>query len=181
MTTWIALLRGVNVGGHRKLPMAEFRTLLTGLGYQGVATYIQSGNAVFQSNGDGDAIATEISGAIDARFGFAPDIMMLTADQLQAALAANPFPETEGAPTTLHLFFLALPDPSVDLDAMQAAATQGEDFRMDRKIFYFHTPGGMGRSDLGGKLARFIKTPMTGRNLRSCHRILELAQKGAGG
>ena len=180
MTTWIALLRGVNVGGHRKLPMAEFRALLGKLGYQNVATYIQSGNAVFRAEGEAQSLAQEISAAVEARFGFAPDIMMLTAEQLQAALAVNPFPAAEAAPTTLHLFFMNRPMPVVDLKAMQEAATRGEKFSLGDGVFYFHTPNGMGRSELGGKLTRFIKTPMTGRNLRSCHKILELAQGGAG-
>ena len=177
MQTWIALMRGVNVGGHRKLAMAALRETLTGLGLENVETYIQSGNAVFRTKGDAAALARQIAAAIEGDFGFAADVLVMPARDMADAIAANPFPQAEDAPTTLHLFFLMAPAVDFDAGAMQDAATMGEDFALDGRVFYFHAPNGMGRSDLGHKLGRFIGAPMTGRNLRSCHRILDLARK----
>ena len=79
--TWIALLRGVNVGGRNKLPMQALRTLLEAHGLRNVRTYIQSGNVVFESNeSNSEALVTLISGCIDIDFGFRPPIILVTRD-----------------------------------------------------------------------------------------------------
>ncbi|MFV2001886.1 MAG: DUF1697 domain-containing protein [Paracoccaceae bacterium] len=175
MKTWVVLLRAVNVGGNNKLPMAAFRELLSGLQFSDVATYIQSGNAVFRAPGEAAAIGDTIAAAIRARFGFDTDVMMLTLAELRRALAANPFAQAEAEPTTLHLFFLSKPEPDFDAAAVAAAATRGEQFHLEGRILYFHTPNGMGKSDLARTLPRLIKAPMTGRNLRSCHKLAQMA------
>ncbi len=174
MKIWVVLLRGVNVDGHKKLPTAAFRDLLTGLGYLDVATYIQSGNAVFRAAGTGAQISKKIQTAIQDQFGFEAEVIMLRGEQLQDAIAGNPYPQAADAPTTLHLFFLNEPPVAPDFEAMSAAATKADEFQFAGNVFYFHTPNGMGQSDLAGKLGRFIKSPMTGRNLRSCHKIADL-------
>jgi len=176
METWIALLRGVNVGGHKKLPMADFRVLLGGLGFADVATYIQSGNAVFRAPGPSTEIAENIRAAVADQFGFDTDVMVLSQAALENAVAKNPFPQAEQNPTTLHLFFLGAPVAAPDHAALTAAATQGEEFHLDGDIFYFHTPGGMGKSAMAARLSRLIGVPMTGRNLRSCEKVIELAR-----
>jgi len=180
MQTRIALLRGVNVGGHRKLPMAGFRALLAGLGFQDVATHIQSGNAVFAAPGQAADIAGLIRTAINHRFGFDCEVMVLGLCDLRDALADNPFVRAADDPKTLHLFFLAGPVAALDDAALQTAATKGEQYHLDGQVLYLHTPNGIGRSDLAAKLTRLVGVPMTGRNLRSCQKILELAQ-GVGG
>ncbi len=176
MQTRIALLRGVNVGGHRKLPMAAFRDLLAGLGFQDVATYIQSGNAVFGAPGQADAVAGQVRAAINHRFGFECEVMVLCLSDLRDALAANPFARATDDPKTLHLFFLARPVATLDDAALQNAATKGEQYHLAGQVLYLFTPNGMGRSDLAAKLPRIVGVPMTGRNLRSCQKILDLAQ-----
>ncbi len=176
MNTWIALLRGVNVGGHKKLPMAEFRGLLGGLGFEDVASYIQSGNAVFRAHGTPSKIATSIRSSLGEKFGFDADVFLLSLGDFQDAVGANPFPQAEDDPKSLHLFFLAEPVESLDVEAMKIYATRGEEFELTAKVFYLYAPNGFGRSVLAAKLGRFIKTPMTGRNLRSCHKIIELAK-----
>ena len=107
MNTYIALLRGINVGGNNKLPMRELVSLLEGLGLQNVKTYIQSGNIVFQSEqADPAQLSKAITGAIRQGHGFAPYALILDSQALQAAMAANPFPEGEAEPKSLHLFFM---------------------------------------------------------------------------
>jgi uncharacterized protein (DUF1697 family) len=180
MQTRIALLRGVNVGGHRMLPMAELRALLAGLGFQNVATYIQSGNAVFAAPGSTDQVGALIRTAINDRFGFDCEVMVLELSDLRDALAANPFARATDDPKKLHLFFLAGPVAALDDAALQNAATKGEQYHLAGQVLYLFTPNGIGRSDLVAKLPRIVGVPMTGRNLRSCQKILELAQAGGG-
>ena len=176
MNTWITLLRGVNVGGHKKLPMAEFRGLLGDLGFENVTTYIQSGNAVFRAHGTPSKIAASIGSSLGEKFGFDAEVFVQSLGDFQDAVGANPFPQAEEAPKSLHLFFLAEPVESLDEEAMNNHATRGAAFELTDKVFYLYAPNGFGRSDLAAKLPRFIKTAMTGRNLRSCHKIIELAQ-----
>ena len=103
MNTHIALLRGINVGGHGKLPMKDLRTVLEGLGLTNVKTYLQSGNAVFQSSSkDKGQLSREIGTAITESHQFTPEVLVLSIDELRTAITANPFPEGEGDPKTLH-------------------------------------------------------------------------------
>jgi len=177
MTTWIALLRGVNVGGHNTLPMKALRTLLTDLGFANVATYIQSGNCVFDSGAsDAAEIAGRISDRIEAEFGFRPNTFVLSLDALEAAIAGNPFAGQSDDPKYVHLFFLADEVGDLDEPGMRALAAPGDDFALVGKVFYLLTPAGIGRNKLANKLDRFLKVYMTARNLRSTAKIANLAR-----
>src|SRR5690606_11708296 len=104
MQTYIALIRGL--GGDYTFPMKELVALLEELGFEDVQTYIQSGNAVFRSKRTAvPRLEQRITAAIEERFGFAPRVIILTPQELAAAVAANPYPEAESAPTSLHLTF----------------------------------------------------------------------------
>lgn len=175
MGKWIALLRGVNVGGHNKLPMAEFRDMLAGQGFRDAKTYIQSGNAVFSSDDPAPKVSNDIAAGIKSRFGFEPRVMVLGATKMQSAIANNPFPQATADPKTLHLFFTAQTFGDLDMDDLQSRAKNGEEVRLLADVLYFYTPNGFGRSDLAAKLPSVVKAPMTGRNLRSCMKISELA------
>jgi uncharacterized protein (DUF1697 family) len=175
MTTWIVLLRGVNVGGHRKLPMAALRELLGEVGFENVRTYIQSGNIVLDSpGGDRDSVARSIRDAIEGRFGFAPQMFVLDVAAFDAAIAANPFPQGENDPKAVHFFFLTGSDPTADLDGLRELATQGEEFALADGVLYLHTPAGFGRSRLVERLHRFIGAETTARNYRSVRAIRAL-------
>ncbi len=84
----VAVLRGINVGGHRKLPMAELRALATELGLQNVETYVQSGNLVF--DGPGTGVSERLTGAIRDRYGFAVPVIVRTGRELAAIVADCP-------------------------------------------------------------------------------------------
>ena len=106
--TWIALLRGVNVGGNNSLPMKGLRELLEGLGHTNVATYIQSGNCVFQSKSASAAKISEgIAAAIKSGFGFKPAVITLSLKELDAALEDNPFPQGSDDLKSVYVFFLS--------------------------------------------------------------------------
>jgi uncharacterized protein (DUF1697 family) len=175
MQTYIALLRGINVGGHHKLPMKELRTLLENLGLQNVRTYIASGNVVFQSEEtDRSRLAREISAEIKKGHGFEPDVQLLTEEEMEKAIQANPFPEGEAEPKSLHLFFLAAVPENPDLKAIDALRIENERFALIDKVFYLHAPDGIGRSKLAEKFGRYIDVSMTARNWRTVGKIMEM-------
>lgn len=176
MTVWVALLRGVNVGGRNRLPMAALRRLLADLGYADIATYIQSGNAVFRSGGAAEGIASAIAEGIAARFGFRPQVFVLPSRELDAALARIPFAAEAAADgRKVHLMFLESALPPNALEVLNGAASPGERAESIDRVLYLHTPGGYGRSPLAEAAAR-LDTPMTGRNARSVAAIAALAR-----
>ena len=178
MNSFVCLLRGINVGGKNLLPMKQLVALLEELGCRDVKTYIQSGNAVFWS-GENDAtcLADTISGEIQSKFEFHPQIILLTLADLEKAIAANPFPEALDEPKTLHLFFLAARPDDPDLNGLEDARADSERFELQKGVFYLHAPKGIGRSKLTAKAEKFIGVPMTGRNWRSIQKIVEMAKE----
>lgn len=182
MHTYIALLRGVNVGGNNKLPMREFAALLEELGLRDVKTYIQSGNVVFRSErADAAGLSQAITEAIRGRFGFAPYVLILTLEELEAAVAANPFPEGETEPKSLHFFFMDAPPQNVDAAALERAKAPEERFQLIGHIFYLHAPGGIGRSKLAETIGRGWGVNITARNWRTVSEALALAKSIAAG
>ena len=178
MTAYIALFRGINVGGKHILPMQELQDILTSLGCEDVQTYIQSGNAVFSSTAHVDTLADDITSAIDDRFGFAPQVLILTASRFAAIAAANPFPEAEKTPKHLHVSFLTAEPTDPDLDALQKLKVPSEKFLLSDGAFYLHAPNGIGRSKLAGNVDRYLGVTTTGRNWRTVSRLVELAGSG---
>src|SRR6478609_9500477 len=107
-TTYAALLRGINVGGNKKVPMAELRTLLQRLGHGGVGTYLQSGNAVFSSDrGDEESLAAELADAVEKHFGFTVDVLVRDHAYLRAVREACPFPAAELQAKQLHVTYFS--------------------------------------------------------------------------
>ena len=177
MTTWIALFRGINVGGKHTLPMKVLKALLEQNGCVEVQTYIQSGNALFRSKlSDADRVAKRISAAVSADHGFEPRVLALTFGELQKAAAGNPFPEAGDDPKSLHLFFLAERAKKPDLAGLESLKANGEDFVLRGKVFYLYTPNGFGTSKLAGRAERLIGVPATARNWRTVKTLLEMAE-----
>jgi uncharacterized protein (DUF1697 family) len=168
------LLRGVNVGGNNRLPMAEWRKVLAGQGFDRVQTYIQSGNAVLDSALSLQATEALIAKGISATFGISTPVFVLEAGDLQAALDAL-VPQDDLAKT--HAFFCAEDQPALDEAAMQALAAPGDTWHLLPRCLLLHTPAGIGRSALAAKLPKFIKGAHTARNLRSVAAVLALMQE----
>jgi uncharacterized protein (DUF1697 family) len=186
--THVALLRGINVGGAGKLPMAQLRTVLEGLGHRDVATYIQSGNAVFTptSRVGTKALARSLEDALEAEAGFRPPTVVLTAAELASVSAANPFSEVT-EPKQLHVGFF--PDPLSSTYAAHARAAEqlahehGSHDRVavDGPVLYLHTPDGLGRSRLAELLGRIkgddgAKVQGTFRNWATVTKLLSLLE-----
>ena len=172
---WISLLRGINVGGHNKLPMAELRELFTEAGCSEVRSYIQSGNVVFKATGEERGeLAIRLADAIEESKGFRPGIMLLTRDELEAAAEANPFPEATSEPKTLHLWFLAR-EPDGDLAALDELRTATESYELLGSVLYLCAPDGIGRSKFAGRVERAVGVEATARNWRTVEKLRELA------
>ena len=176
--TWIALFRGINVGGRNLLPMATLREILGGFQLQNIRTYIQSGNVVF----DGVDISPldltkKIAEGIQQRQGFSPSILLLTSAQLQAAADANPFPGATSDPKSLHFLFLAERPVSPNLDFLQERKSATEQFVLTDLVFYLHAPEGIGRSKLAAVTEKNLGVVTTGRNYRTVKKLLEMVQQ----
>lgn len=178
MNSYIALLRGINVGGNNRLPMSELREVLAKLGLHNVKTYIQSGNVVFQSEEGGTGEwSDKISTAIGMSHGFEPRVVTLELQEFEKAAESNPFPEAEDEPKTLHLYFLASAPKDPDLSALESIKKENERFQIRDKVFYLHAPDGIGRSELAGRAEKLLGVAATARNWRSVCKIMEMARK----
>ena len=179
MAIGIALFRGINVGGKNVLPMADLVEIVTALGLERVRTYIQSGNVVFESEKAPRAdLAARIADAIEADRGFRPQVLVFGADRLADVIAANPFPEAEAEPQSLHAFFLASAPDSPDIAALEKARADTERFRLDGATFFLHAPDGIGRSRLAAKVEGALGVTATARNWRTVLALWELTEPG---
>lgn len=172
MQQFIALLRGINVGGKNILPMAELRALFTDLGCEHVQSYIQSGNIILQTATTLDT--TTLQRTIAAQYGFVPEILVLPVEDFLQAIQANPFPEALEDAKNLHLYFLA--DEAVDVDKamLEQLAKDSERYHLAERCFYLHAPEGIGRSKLVAKLEATLGVKATGRNWRTLSNIQAL-------
>ena len=175
--TFVAFLRGINVGGKNKLPMRELVEVLADLGLSNVETYIQSGNVVFQGESANTSdLPEKISAALAKSHGFSPQVLVLKGEELEAAVAANPFVEAESEPKTLHLYFLMAEPEQPDLKLLEKLKTDTERFALTKRVFYLHAPDGIGRSKLAAKVERALGVPVTARNWRSVTKVLSMSE-----
>ncbi|WP_116949382.1 DUF1697 domain-containing protein [Jiangella endophytica] len=178
MSRHVALLRGINVGGKKKVAMADLRALVAGLGHTDVTTYINSGNVVFTSatpDAGRDELETAIEAAIQAELGLEVAVLVRTHGELAAAVDANPFPDAE--PSRLLLSFLrAVPDPD-RYTAAEGLESGADEFRVDGTTLYLHVPGGAGRSKLAAALSKPALGVATSRNLATVRTLVQLSQE----
>jgi uncharacterized protein (DUF1697 family) len=175
MQTWIALLRGINVGGRNKMPMASLVTTLESAGCQSVRTYIQSGNIVFTSSSRSKPKLTKKLGdTTEVQFGFRPHVLLLTDADFRSAFANNPFTDAIPKPSTLHFFFLDSKPESPDIDGIADLAIPSERFQLIDTVFYLHAPDGFGRSKLAARAERKLGVPTTTRNYSTIRNLSDM-------
>jgi uncharacterized protein (DUF1697 family) len=175
MQTWIALFRGINVGGRNSMPMARLRDVLASAGCEQVRTYIQSGNVVFRSRVKAGArLSSHILDAVEAAFGFPPHLLLLTAADLREAVEHNPFPEATADPRSLHFFFLDTTPPAPATAALAVLATATERYRLMGRVFYLHAPDGFGRSRLASSAERKLGVAATARNYATVETLVAM-------
>ena len=172
MKTYIALFRGINVGGNSKLPMKELVAVLEGVGLKNIRTYIQSGNVVFEGKGDTSMLAARMGSAIKKSHGFEPWVLLLDAAGLEQAFQGNPFQEAEG--NTLHFNFLESIPPAPDLSGMEKIKAATEEFQLKGDVCYLHAPDGIGRSRLAANMERLLGVPLTSRNWNTVKKLQEM-------
>lgn len=174
MNTYIALFRGINVGGKNILPMKEIVRILEGMDCEKVKTYIQSGNVVFKSKKrQSNTIADEISSQILKRHGFEPKVLLLEIAELQDAIKHNPFKTEDGK--ALHFIFLTSHSENPDLEKLMALRLKSEEFKLIKNIFYLYTPDGIARSKLAAKVEQCMGVPVTGRNWNTISKLISMA------
>jgi uncharacterized protein (DUF1697 family) len=158
--------------------MKELRALLEALDLHNVKTYIQSGNVVFQSQEqDLPQLSSKIGVAINERFGFHPAVHLLRVGEFRGAIEANPFPEAQDEPKSLHLFFLETKPQNPNFAILEEHKTDNERYALIDRVFYLHAPDGIGRSKLAEKLGKAINVQMTARNWRTAQAIMGLAKE----
>jgi len=171
MKTYILLFRGINVGGRNILPMRDLGLLLQENGFDGVKTYIQSGNVVLKGKAKpGDSL----SSVIESRFGFRPEIIALEAHEFEAAVKHNPYDLADGK--AVHLYFSER-EPQPDMDKLAALASERERFELKGKVFYLYAPEGIGRSKLVAGLEKCLGVSATGRNLNTLNKLRQMMEK----
>jgi uncharacterized protein (DUF1697 family) len=171
---YVALLRGINVGGKAMVPMAVLRETCASVGCDDVVTYIQSGNVVLRSPLRADKLQAALEAAIAARFGIEPAVMIRTAEELAAVVAGNPY--TGDDEKHLHVGFLhAAPDGATE-QCLRAIDCDPEQVTVVGRELYLRLPNGMGRAALPVKMERCLRpTPVTVRNWRTVTKLVELS------
>jgi uncharacterized protein (DUF1697 family) len=173
--TFVAFLRGINVGRARQVAMSDLRAVAESLGYAGVQTLLRSGNVVFSaSGGDTRAMAAELEAAIDARLGMAVGVVVRSAEELAAVVAADPLPVSVTDGSRRHVVFLPVP-----LDAEVRRWLEGEDFGADivtateREVYVWYERG-MSGSETATRLGRRLPRTATDRNWNTVTKLLAM-------
>jgi uncharacterized protein (DUF1697 family) len=173
---YLALLRGINVGGKNKLPMKELAEMFASAGCADVRTFIQSGNVIFRSAAGVAAKVPAVVGAsITARFGYKIPIVLRSLDQLNAVVAGNPFLEMVADTATLHVMFLADRPGDDAVAGLDPNRSPGDTFIVRGADVYLQLPGGGGNSKLtNAYFDSRLTTVSTVRNWRTVTKLLEL-------
>jgi uncharacterized protein (DUF1697 family) len=179
-TSRILLLRGINLGPHRRVSMPDLRALLGEAGFADVRTYVQSGNVVLSSRASPVKVGAQAEQAIADRFGFEVDVIVRTGEELADVVARNPLPEAAEDPKRYQVSFLGgEPDPEV-VERIVGLAVDGERLvAVGRELYTWH-PEGVARSKLWAKLASAggLGVRATARNWTTVTTLLEMASGG---
>jgi uncharacterized protein (DUF1697 family) len=169
MTTYIALLRAVNVGGTGKLPMADLKVLCAELGFGRIETYIASGNVVFDCDMPAARVQAQLEKRLLAYAGKTVGVLVRTASEMRTILKRNPFSDKE--PSLTHSFFLKEKPSSEALDDVRGRG--GEELRLGQREIYVYYPTGMGKSKLRIPAAKLG----TSRNLNTVAKLVEMSSR----
>lgn len=180
MTTYVALLRGINVGKSNRIAMADLRRVVESMGHTDVATYINSGNVVFESaQQDDDSLGAQLEAEIGAELGVNPRVLVRSCTELADVARSNPFPD-EPDPKKVHVVFLEAPPGTSAVkatkDAEHEAAAKGsrDEVELIGRAAYLHTPDGLGRSVLAGLLEKRAGVTGTARNWATVTKLLAM-------
>ncbi len=172
MKTYIAFLRGINVGGHKKLPMVELRALFETLRFTDVQTYIQSGNVVFSSE---EKITGQIiSEAIKMKYGWEVPVLVTTSEEIQNILEVCPFPKEQKEKGYFGLLFKSPTTKAIE--TTNSFEFQNEEFYISYQCVYLFFPAGYGKSKMSGNFfEKKLDVTITTRNYRTLMKLISLA------
>lgn len=175
MHTYIALLRGVNVSGQKKIPMAELRGILAKSGLENVQTYIQSGNVIFQSlETDTSTLELKIHNAIKSYFGFEVPVLVLTPRELKNIFHSSPFPK-EKKENSYFMMLYSKADKDL-VDSISELSYPNEEFKITDKAVYFYCSVGYGKAKFSNNFfERKLKVTATARNYKTMVKLLSLS------
>ena len=184
MTKYIALFRGINVSGQKKIRMAELREHLTELNFMDIQTYIQSGNLIFDYRKTKQAtLEKNISGKILEKYGFDVTTIVITPEELISANNKNPFSNKSGVnPKNIGISFLSEIPKQESIELLNEIDYSPEEFVISGKIIYLHYPNGFGRAKLTHNIIeRKLKVRATTRNLRTVGKLIDLSDNLSSG
>ena len=177
MNQYIVLLKGINVGGHKKIPMAELRQLMTNNGFQEVHTYIQSGNIILKTNeNEIYKIEDRISKSILDYFGFEVSVLVKTRKELQRIFDESPFSQDKKKAS----YFMMLHDTPDETAAKEASEKiyEGEEYQIINDCIYYFYEKGLGQSKFNVNFfERRFKTFTTARNYNTMVKLLSLSSQ----
>jgi len=180
MTTFVALLRGVNVGKAKRIPMAELRSLLGELGHTDVVTLLNSGNAVFRAaKGTPAKLAADIAAAIFDRLKIEVPVIVKSARELSAIVADNPLADAADNPSQLLVAFVQDSKTLIGLKAIGSLVVPPERFTVGKTAAYLHCAGGILESEAGKALLGKVGKTATTRNWATVLKLQDLASAAA--
>lgn len=175
MATWIALLRGINVGGKNKIKMAELRAALESAGLADIQTYIQSGNIVFKSSQTAGKLQILVKTTIESGWGYDVPTMVLKANELKKIVANNPF--TEGDENFLHATLLQSKPKAAAVKDTQDHDFGIDEFLVDGKCVYIYCPSGYSKTKItNGFFEKRLGVSATTRNWRTVNRLIAMIE-----
>lgn len=177
MATFIAILRGINVTGHKIIRMEDLRASFEALGFRQVRTYVQSGNVIFETSGDKN-LSSKIEKMVLQDYGFSVSVFVKTPKEIAQVLRANPFPELAGTDhSRLYVTFLSAPALSTAESVLKGLATEQERYHVGHREIYLYCPDGYGKTKMSNPaIEKRLGVVATTRNWRSVNALLALAQ-----
>lgn len=174
MTTYISILRGINVSGQKKIIMADLKKIYESLGFKNVQTYIQSGNVVFEYKKESPKkIQQFIFDAIQKQYGFDVPNLILSSEEIETALNNNPFKDIE----KMYFTFLAETPTKENIEKLYTYHFDEEYYELIDKVVYFHCPNGAGRAKMSNNFfEQKLKVMATSRNLKTTKKLLEMSK-----
>ena len=177
MPRYVALLRAINLGATRKVPMADLRALLADLGYENVRTHLQSGNAIFDAPGRPGPVGTALEQRLEETFGFEVPVILRTRDELAAVVERDPLSDVATEPRRYQVLFLAGTLDRSKVAGLDPADFAPESFAVEDRELYVWSPEGIQNSPLLKALSdKRIGVAATSRNWRTVTKLLELAR-----
>ena len=177
MPIYIAMLRGINVGGHKKVPMKQLQQSVEALGFEQVKTYIQSGNLIFKAKGASSDVCRKIERAIRDDFGFEVPVVCRTPAELLTTIQGNPFSTEKGFDLAkLCVAFLSGPPEAAALKKLNPLVTKSDRYHCCRKEVYLYCPDGASETKLtNNAIEKALALRATSRNWNTVNKLYEMA------